>query len=126
MILLSSSSSSCEEIENAISSGGYTLKDRLGEETIEFLSLTYKDFILKDLELTGIVTASSCESLIELCTFWTVAPEVAHFTAKNLQMKCSDERCQKGCSSLLFFLQNSKISRPEDINYQMWNQVFSI
>ena len=126
MMLLSSKSSSCEQIQNAISSGGYSLKDRLGEETIEFLSLTYKEFILEDLEVSGIVTASSCESLIELCTFWTIASEVAHFTAKNLQMKCSDERCQKGCSSLLFFLQNSNISRPEDINYQMWNQVFSI
>ena len=126
MMLLSSETSSCEQIQNAISSSGYSLKDRLGEETIEFLSLTYKDFILEDLELSGIVTASSCESLTELCTFWTVAPEVAHFTAKNLQMKCSDERCRKGCSSLMFFMQNSNISRPGDINYQMWNQVFSI
>ena len=126
MMLLSSISSSCEEIQNAISSGGYTLKDRLGEETIEFLSLTYKDFILKDLELTGIVTASSCERLTKLCTFWKIASEVANFTAKNLQMKCSDDRCEKGCSSLIFFLQNSSISSPGDINYQMWNQVFSI
>ena len=126
MMLLSSKVSSCEEIQNVINSGGYTLKDRLGEANIEFLSLTYKDFILKDLELSGIVTASSCESLIELCTFWTIASEVAHFTAKNLQMKCSDERCEKGCSSLLFFLQNSNILRPGDINYQMWNQVFSV
>ena len=126
MMLLSSETSSCEQIQNVISSGGYYLKDRLGEETIEFLSLTYKGFILEDLELSGIVTASSCERLTELCTFWKVAPEVAHFTAKNLQMKCSDDRCEKGCSSLMFFLQNSNISRPENINYQMWNQVFSI
>ena len=41
-------------------------------------------------------------------------------------MKCSDDRCEKGCSSLMFFLQNSNISRPGDINYQIWNQVFSI
>ena len=78
------------------------------------------------MELSGIVTASSCKSLTELCTFWKFAPEVAHLTAKNLQMKCFDDRCEKGCSSLMFFLQNSKISRPGDMNYQMWNQVFSI
>ena len=125
MMLLSSETSSCEQIQNAITSGGYTLKDRLREETIEFLSLTYKDFILEDLELSGIVTASSCESLTELCIFLKVAPEVAHFTAKNLQLKCSDDRCEKGCSSLMFFLPNSKLSRPRDINYQMWNQMFS-
>ena len=126
MMLLSSETSSCKQIQNAISSGGYSLKDRLGEETIEFFSLTYKDFVLKELELSGIVTASSCESLTKLCTFWTIASKVAHFTAKNLQMKCSDDRCEKGCSSLMFFLHNSKISRPGDVNYQMWNQVFSV
>ena len=126
IMMVSSSLSSCEKIRNAIASGGHCLKDTFGEEKIQFLSLTYEDFLLKELELSGIVTASSCESLIELCTFWKVAPEVAYFTAKNLQMKCSDDRCEKGCSSLVFFLQNSKISRPGDINYQMWNQMFSV
>ena len=125
-MVLSSALPSYEEIQNITSSGGYSLKDRHGEETIEFLALTHRDSVFTNIELCGIVSASSCESLTKLCAFWKISSDVAHLTAKNLQMKCADDMCEKGCSSVMFFLQNLRVSRPEDLNYHFWKRIFSI